>query len=281
MNTDTTTRLRRLDAAPDTGLTETERLRADAGLARILASDVAASPSVAALRRPRVTRWVAIPVAAAAAAAAFVVLPGLQQSPNAYASWTPEPDTLADADRSVVDEACRSKDLDLVRPDLALAERRGDWVALLYLDRAPVESPEMVAGCVAFLPPGGDRAEDLSLGRAGGGGFLPGPDEITEGAIFQYGGNTGTLWEPARPLMSLTHGLVGDDVAAVTIRLADGQTVEATVTDGTYVVWWPGEAFDPASVGAPSGEGGPEPSFTYDVTLEDGTVVIDSEPAHS
>jgi hypothetical protein len=279
MNTDTMTRLRSLAAAPDTKLTETERLRADAGLARILASDVAATPSTAALRRVRVTRWVAIPVAAAAAAAAFVVLPGLQQAPNAYASWTPEPDTLTDADRSVLDAACRSKDLDLVRPDLALAERRGDWVALLYLDRAPVEAPEMVATCVAFLPPGGDSAEDVSLARAGGGGFVPGPDEITEGAIFQSGGNRGTLWEPARPLMSLTHGLVGDGVAAVTIRLADGQAVEATVTDGTYVVWWPGEAFGTASLGGPSGEGGPEPSFTYDVTLEDGTVVIDSEPS--
>jgi hypothetical protein len=81
--------------------------------------------------------------------------------------------------------------------------------------------------------------------------------------------------------MSLTHGLVGDDVAAVTIRLADGQSVEATVTDGTYVVWWPGTAFDPASVDGPSGEGGPEPSFTYDVTLDDGTVIPNSQPSRS
>lgn len=280
MNIDGLNRLRSLDAAPETELTEAEQRRADAGLARILVSDAAAPAPRAPRRRARLLRWVALPVAAAAATAvAFAVVPGLQ-SPHAYASWTSDPSVLNGTDRSVADAACRDANLDLVRPDLVLAERRGDWVAVLYRDLAPAGTPEAEASCVVHLPSGSDNADVVSLARGGGGGVVPGPDEITRGGIFQSGGNGGLPWERPRPVMALTLGLVGDDVAAVTIRLADGTSVEATVADGTYAAWWPGEAFDPDTLGAPSGEGGPEVSFTYDVTLKDGSVLTDSEPSH-
>ena len=65
--------------------------------------------------------------------------------------------------------------------------------------------------------------------------------------------------------------------AAVDYLEAVGMTGTATVENGRYVAWGPGQAF--TNLEAPSGHGGPEPMFTYDLTLADGTVVRDATPA--
>ncbi len=88
-----------------------------------------------------------------------------------------------------------------------------------------------------------------------------------EGTISQFGVKGGTV--------SMTSGAVGDDIAAVTLH-ADGLTVEATVENDRFVAWWPGAAFDPATMGQPSGEGGAEPFITYDLVLKDGTRIDDA-----
>lgn len=270
MNLDLT-ELRPLDAAPERGLDDAARRRAEAGLRRILTADVEeppASPTHTATSRRRVARWLAIPAAAAAALALTSVLPGRAGPDPAYASWTPVPRQAAAADRAVADGACRRAGLDLSAPTLALAERRGNWMVLLYTSSEPV-----VTACMAHLPPGDDTAGDIDRARAGGRGAVPRGGQFTEGAIFQFGGAR-AFGRRDRPTVSLTEGEVGEDVAALSIQTEDGRDVRATVADGRYVAWWPGEAFGSGR----EGNGAPAPSFTYTVTLTDGTVVRDAQP---
>lgn len=275
MNPNDLTLLRDLDAAPDVPLAPTQRLRSDARLEQILASDPAdpeTGNALAPVRRRIRPRWVAIPAAAAAILAVGVVAPQLTGlDAAAYASWTARPSEPTHADRSVADDACRDKGLDLRSPRLDLAERRGEWMALLYTSA----TDPMATTCLARLPVGSDHAEHVDLARAGGQGAVPVAAEFTQGPIFQNGGKR-PFGIGNRPIMSITLGDVGEDVAGLTITTAAGQQVEATVANGRYVVWWPGYAFDP-EFDAPSGEGGPEPTFTYTVTLTDGTVIEDAE----
>ena len=70
---------------------------------------------------------------------------------------------------------------------------------------------------------------------------------------------------------------MGGEVTGVTIH-AGALTVKASVQNGRYAAWWPGPAFE-GGPPEPSGKGGPEPILTYDLTLTDGTVIRDTQPA--
>ena len=94
--------------------------------------------------------------------------------------------------------------------------------------------------------------------------------EFRGGSIFGFGD---------RPEIALTHGNVGEDVAAVTITTPDGQLVEATVQDGRYAAWWPGTVFSSDVEGSGvEGRGGPTPAISYTITLNDQTVIEDATP---
>ncbi|WP_155859480.1 hypothetical protein [Cellulomonas sp. KRMCY2] len=270
MNNDTDlTALRALDAAPHVEPDDTARRHAAARLHQILAGEPGSPgprPAPAPTGRARRLRWVAIPVAVAAVAVTWVI-PELTVTDAAYASWTPEPEAISAADSAVADAACRDAGLEMDSPALALVERRGDWVGLLYTSDEP-----MAATCLAHLPAGGDHADQLDIAAAGGQGAVPVDGQFTQGPIFQHGPGTFDLRQ--RPTVSFTLGDVGDDVTAVTIGTADGQTVYATVGDGRYLAWWPGLAFGDEL----EGNGGPAPDLTYTVTLKDGTVINDAEP---
>jgi hypothetical protein len=49
-------------------------------------------------------------------------------------------------------------------------------------------------------------------------------------------------------------GLAGSDVSAVTFAFADGSTVQATVQNGWYFAWWPGDGW-PTTVHVTTGSG--------------------------
>lgn len=263
--------LRSLDAA-NPALTEDERIRADALLDRILettevegASGVdgagASVPRTAPLRR-----LVLVPTAVAALVLAILVFPGDGGGDPVYASWTPTPTAVDDADLEAVTKACTRRlagTMDLDDAELALAERRGDHVALLYR----TDDPDMSGSCLATIPADSGRVQDVMSGAGGSSGpaMSAPPTGFTQGAIAQYDG------------VSITDGAVGEEVVAVTIH-AGGHTIETTVRDGRYVAWWPGAAFE-ADDAQPSGEGGPGPILVYDLTLADGTVITDAQPA--
>ncbi|MGZ4580554.1 MAG: hypothetical protein ACXVXG_07945 [Nocardioidaceae bacterium] len=142
---------------------------------------------------------------------------------------------------------------------LVLAERRGDFVTLLYHS----DDPDLSASCVARNPQGTTDVTDINTGIGGSDGPAPtaSPRSYTQGALSQF----------ASPqTASVTDGAVGQDVTGVTIH-AGSLTVTATVHDGRYVAWWPGPAF---------GEGAQRDSFlTYDLTLADGTTIRNAQPA--
>ena len=78
--------------------------------------------------------------------------------------------------------------------------------------------------------------------------------------------------------ISMVDGIAGSEVTGITMHVAD-LTVQATVENGRYAAWFPAEIFPPAQEWGRSGGPGPEPFITYDITLADGTVITDAQPA--
>jgi hypothetical protein len=236
----------------DAAVTETADPPADL-LERIIATPV--EP----VRRSR--RRLLIPAAAAALTlgATGVALSGGIGGGQAYASWTPVPAALTKAEIGLVGPKCVEKlgspRMDLKRADLVLAERRGEYVAMLY----HTADPEMSGFCLAHNPPGSKDVDDVRTGSAGGSG----PATVATRRGFTQGGLADfTDW-------SLTSGTVGQEVTAVTVHTTRKQPVEATVRDGRYVVWWPGPAIDRKDQ---------HDLFSFDLTLRDGTVIHHAKP---
>ncbi|MEV6306363.1 hypothetical protein AB0M02_43615 [Actinoplanes sp. NPDC051861] len=241
--------LRALDAAQP--LTDADHERAAGTLERILATE-AAPVTRRPLRRPLLIGAAALGVAAVAAAA--VVLPG----GRSYASWTPVPAALTDAEVALIGPVCK-KDLgrgpfDLSRARIVLAERRGEYAVLLYVN----DNPDISGACLAHNLPGSDDVDDVNWGAGGSSGPMVRPParEYTEGALADFGD------------ASITNGTVGADVTGVTVHAGEF-TVEATVRDGRYAAWWPGPAM--AGDGADAYD-----IMTFDITLRDGTVIRDA-----
>ena len=266
MNVHTESALRSLDAAA-APLTDSERHRARVTLERI----VATPPSAAAPQPGTVTparsrrRLILVPAAALALTVGLVVVQTVRSDDQAYASWTAVPATVADHDLDAVAAACtdklRGSSIDLGRADLALAERRGDHVALLYR----TDDPDVSAVCLARNASGSTEVDgaDAAVGGSTGPALQAPPERYTQGLIAQLDG------------ASVTDGAVGAEVTGVTIH-AGTLTIEASVQNGRYAAWWPGDAFRKAV--PPSGEGSPELILTYDLTLRDGTVIHDAQP---
>lgn len=279
MRTPTDLDLLSLDAA-DAALDPSQRLRADAMLERIIAAPVAPEHApVGARRQQRFSRkliWVPV-VAVAVAVGSIVIPPGRGGgSATAYASWTSTPSAVAAGDLEAVTQACRDQiaeltahgpRIDAATIPVAIAERRGDFVAVLL----QLDNPDYSVSCVVMNRPGSSEVDDL--GAAGGGGdgpaWIPPAGRITQGGTSQFGDQPGA---------SFTSGSAGAGVVGVTIH-AGPQVITATVKNGRYVAWWPGKAFADGPR-QPSGKGGPAVILTYDVTLTDGTTKTNVSPAN-
>lgn len=269
--------LRSLDAAV-TSLTTDEKERAEATLERIVATDPktdAPQPTDFAPTRRGWRRLALVSTTAFALIVGAVIVQGIGGDKAAYASWVATPEPVTEDSLDEVASACK-RQIDSYftewgnHPDkarLALAERRGEYVALLYR----TENPDTSASCLAWNPEGSSRVSNIKTGSGGSSGpagKAP-PKGFTGGAIGEH--------PVGNQIFSITDGAVGNKVKGVTIH-AGTFTVEATVQNGRYAAWWPGPAFE-SGPPEPSGYGGPEPILTYDLTLEDGTVIRDAQPA--
>jgi hypothetical protein len=268
-----------LDAA-DAALDPSQRLRADAMLERIIAAPVTPENApVGAGRQQRFSRkliWVPV-VAVAVAVGSIVIPPGRGGSATAYASWTSTPSAVAASDLEAVTQACRDQiaeltahgpRIDAATIPVAIAERRGDFVAVLL----QLDNPDYSVSCVATNRPGSSEVDDISAAAGGSDGpaWIPPAGRITQGGSSQFGAQ-----QPA----SFTTGSAGAGVVGVTIH-AGRQVITATVKNGRYFAWWPGKAFADGPH-QPSGKGGPAVILTYDVTLTDGTTKTNVSPAHT
>ncbi len=273
MNVYTDPALRSLDGAVAT-LTAGERQRAGATLERIVASEPSSgAPQPAAppaARRSR-RRLVLVSTAAFILVVGSVVIQGGNGNGVAYASWTATPSTVSKDDLDAAASACKDQlrrwagdpyAIDMERAKLVLAERRGDHVALLYR----TDNPDNSTACLMRNPQGSTDVDNLEIGAGGSSGpALKAPATgFTQGAIGEFDG------------ASITDGAVGEQVTGVTIH-AGTLTVKASVQNGRYAAWWPGPAFPSGPVES-SGQGGPEPILTYDLTLTDGTVIRNAQP---
>ena len=276
MSTQHDTILRSLDiATPD--LNVVQRERGEALLEQILATPVETPTRRQGARRTTYRRLAFTGAAAAALLAGSVVVQGFGGSQAAFASWTPTATRVSPHDLNVVTHACRDKIRELATNvpgqeqvqaatmAVALSERRGDFVAMLFSQA----NPETSAACVARSASGSsDVAEvNATLGGSSGPAPRPRPGRITGGTISQFAMGSGSA--------SFADGFVGPGVVWVTVHAGAFRT-DATVAGGRFAAWWPGKAF--TNDRPPSGQGGPKEVITFDVRLANGQTLTNVAP---
>ena len=258
--------LRELDPAPSTTLTEDERQRADATLARILATP-GHEPSRTETDRPRRRRRrVLIPVALLAVAA--VALPTALGGGSAFASWTARPETLTPPAAAAAATTCRSL-MGIRDPStrVVIAERRGGWTYVL------LDGPREEGSCL--MPDGLIGASGVKARRGGFfGSYDPNPPEAptpARNSLIETESAGGTVSVPGRlsigtrdSWFEYVTGYAGADVTRVTVDPPVGPDVEASLKGGRYAAWWPAGEVRANNNGL-GGEWG------YTVTLADGT----------
>ncbi|WP_418060966.1 hypothetical protein [Pimelobacter simplex] len=258
-----TTALRHLDPAPDAGLSQEERDRADAAFARIVATPpdapVPVEPDRPHRRRRRRRIRNRLLVAAGLAGAVGVAGPALLLGGgSAYGTWTPKPEPLTAAAAIEAGATCRAA---LAVPDrgerVALAERRGTWTYVL------LTGPRGEAACVmpeALVASG--RPDDRERSKGFLGTYTPdpsappvlAPDGFDEDSAMDSSTDEGWLvW---------TSGHVGSGVTGVTVHTSTGLDIEASVAGGRYAAWWP--SVEPSSAH-------PSETWSYTVHLTDGS----------
>ena len=267
-DTTTTAALRDLDPAPTPVLTDEEVGRADATLARILATPSHGHVPEEADRPRRRRRRLLVPVGlvGAAGAAALALLLG---GGSAFASWTPKPEPLSAAAVSEAAATCRGA---LQVPDrgerVVIAERRGGWTYLL------IAGPQAEGACLMpdHLVGRQDPADHTKKGFFGG--YTTDPVEaptVARDRIVETENMAGSV--PAPGLWPFRHddgwfssvqGYVGRDVTGVTVHTPGGTDVQASVAHGRFAAWWPSDR-----LGSESSEA--RGAWTYTVTLADGS----------
>lgn len=248
---DTLTLLRTLDAAPASpsrGLSD----RAYADLDRIVASGptVAAPASPTTRRTPtrsprrsrRVRRVLLGGAVATMAAAAVIALPDITGGDKAFASWTPTATTLNAVERADAADQCRASqengasqgyESELAAATPAVSEQRGVWTTVL------LAGPDgFTALCVT------DESTRLfgdmfgSIGTPGD-YRAPQPNEVIATDLGTGSMNAGEL--------SLAAGYTGTNITGISYDSPVHGTVTATVSEGHFALWLPGNDFTDAS----------------------------------
>ncbi|MDQ0620052.1 hypothetical protein [Arthrobacter globiformis] len=253
-NQDIDALLRTLDAADPQRSTNAHRVRPD--LQRILATDTGQEPqqqsapsgvidktrSARRTGRP-VRRFAIVGGMVAAATAGLIVLPSLSGGDLAFASWTPAPASMSEQDRAAAAADCRSSQkgtgggmyaADVVSAQLAIAERRGVWTTVVLSG----------AGGFSVMCITDDFASLFTKGMIGSIGkpanqASPGPRELIATDL-----GTGSM---SAGYISLAAGAAGSDIAEVSYVSRAHQKVKATVSQGRFALWLPGDELQDAA----------------------------------
>ncbi|GLY15758.1 hypothetical protein Kisp01_27730 [Kineosporia sp. NBRC 101677] len=257
--------LRDLDPAGPAELSDAEHERADATLARILATPVHEQAPQTPDRPRRRRGRLLLPVGLGGAAVTALLLSG---GGSALASWTPKPQALTGAAKTEAVTACRGAFGRSDRGEPAvIAERRGGWTYVI------MNGPKENISCLMsdkFLGQG-DPA-DTTVGFMGGYDSDPveapsvAPDSLVEtesaGSSFSLPGRWPFTTDDG--YVEWVQGYVGSNVTGVTVHPPVGPDVEASVNGGQFATWWPRGVLK----GDHPGMGG---AWSYTVTLADGT----------
>lgn len=249
------TTLRTLDPADHLPGPRTMRARAD--LERIVqtapdhehAGRIPRPPVPRATRsgRPRgrvlATRRILVAGAVVAAVTATVVtLPSLTGGDSAFATWTQTPQGLSAEDRAAAARACREQQQDGPGGDYraqlsaaapAIVESRGAWTTVVL-----AAAGGFSAMCIT------DESTRLFRSWIGSVGTPsddapPAPRQV---AATDLG--TGSVDSAA---LSLAAGVAGSDVTAIAYDSQEHGEVRATVSQGHFALWFPGNELESAS----------------------------------
>ena len=232
------------------------RFEEDALLATVLAENPEESArgdlsSVLSGRPHRLKRVALIGLCAlvAGAAALAVDLTG-SGSPSAFAAWTTTTTTPPASQLAAADSSCQQRwklglqalgypeaaTLPATLPPLVLTDSRGPYEMLVY------EGPTGEGLCLW------DSSGVLSVG-GGNGGQLPAASDSSIGV-------PGVGFDRNRSsVLTYAFGHAGALVTGVTLDLANGVRVEATVQNGFYGAWWPSQT-DVTATEVATSEGG-------------------------
>lgn len=174
----------------------------------------------------------ALASAAGAAGAAAIVISLSAGASNAFAGWSPRPTPAAPDQLAAASADCQTQSPIAGLP-LKLADTRGPFTFSVYADS------NSSATCIK-----GPTFTAVATNSTSA------PITVPAGHIMlssSHASNRGGAY-------SWADGRTGDGVSAVTLTLDDATSVQATVTNGWFVAWWPGsQAAKSAAVTTPSG----------------------------
>jgi hypothetical protein len=156
----------------------------------------------------------ALGITGIAAAFAAIVALGSSAAP-AFAGWQSTPTTPAPGQLAQAAQACGQN---LGSP--VLSDSRGPYTASIYANSTTSD---------VCLSGNGVSMSSRSTSAT--------PATVAAGQIQLNGGGTR---DGAGNSLTLVDGRTGASVTAVTIERSDGSSVQATVTNGWYLAWWPG-----------------------------------------
>jgi len=261
----------------DPALVRTAASADDPQLADILASDRSTPVTGLPPRHRRTTGWAVTGVAAVAVAIAVF---GFSQAgtvaPQAFAAWTPQPSEVTAQQKQQLYDDCASLIQDRVvinslgqsissrGATSVIVDQRGSYHAML------VGSSTMWGLC-SNLTGTGELYGEITTNYTDPDWVVP-PDDITfiagrSGAVF--GPDGPNIPMPSTdgddsPFFELSAGRAGENVAAIQAVTNMGQTIDASLVDGFWLVYgpidWDKASADPGSDGL----------VEYIVTLRDG-----------
>jgi hypothetical protein len=172
-------------------------------------------------RRHRVRRlpaFGALGATGAAATAGVIVALGSSAAP-AFAGWQATPTAPAAAGVTQAAQACGRG---LGSP--VLTDARGPYTAAIYAES------NNSAVCLS--------GSGVSMQASSSSSSVSGKSASVAAGGIQFGG--GGMRDTAGDALTLADGRVGSAVTGVSIQLSDGTSVQATISNGWYLAWWPG-----------------------------------------
>ncbi len=183
-----------------------------AAIARLRAIDYRARRR----RGPALPALGALGVGAAAVAATVAVTLGSSAAP-AFAGWSPTPTPPAVGQLAGAEQQCGAN---LGTP--VLTDTRGPYTVSIYADATSSHL------CL--------QGGSLSIASANSG---PSQADVPSGQVQLFGFG---IDNSSGQALTLVDGRIGAGVTSVTIDRSDGSSVQATVSGGWYLAWWPGTA---------------------------------------
>lgn len=166
-------------------------------------------------RGGRLPAFGAIGATGLATAAGLIVALGSSAAP-AFAGWQSTPTVVAPTQTVQAQQDCGQG----VGSPL-LTDARGPYTAAIYVDSNT--SDVCLSGNGISLSSSSTTSQKGNMAADG----------------IEFGGHG--MRDSAGSALTLSVGRVGSGVTAVALELSDGSSVQATVSNGWYLAWWPGD----------------------------------------